>query len=125
MKHQLVLRDMAHSFQDRVDELTEAGWHIVPGSISIQDVERGTWFSCVLQREETDSNSTVPLDKLMVGLAAASDSLVVRLQYSADSGHWSVFRDFGNQMGVVIGSVTDDPYRSLAAAILEVQKNGS
>lgn len=150
MRQEFILCKDGELFDERLNTALHNGATVVPWTIAIQETDSGRqWFSCVVKYEVEPGNPVLPvmsdeerqinhtflalpssdndIDKLMMGLAAASSSSFVSLLYNNLTGNWMVLNGNDNiaDLNLWPDTLTDSPYRSLAAAILEVQSNGS
>ena len=148
-KNKLILTKSAELFQEQVDKFCEDGWLIVSGSVIIKETDSGRqWFSCVMESQaepdlsypgegvlpvmsDEERRDALPaklkdeadIERLMMGFAAASSSHFVHLLYNNNTGNYCTLR--GDRDGEIVpNTLSNSPYLSLAAAILEVQKNG-
>lgn len=117
----LILESKVEDFKRTVNIHTEAGWKVVPGTVLIKETRSGRqWFSCVVEKPEAKLPAPPDfeepkLDEMMIDLAAASEAPYIQLQYA--NHVWSVLSGHKNTMAVIPDSISDDPYKAVAAAI--------
>lgn len=114
----LILESKVEDFKRAVNIHTEAGWKIVPGSVLIKETRSGRqWFSCVVEPGEQQLPATEEerLDEMLIDLVTATETPYIQLQYA--NRVWSVLFGYKNTMEVMPDSISDDPYKSVAAAI--------